>query len=450
MATCLLTIIIENDIQYHALSSRGPVDKPFFKTIIMKMISKFTTAGCFVRTIGVLFYILILFFPTAGPAYGAENDRAGTSSRIGEELRKAVSDYEAGDALSAKARVTGAYFELFEGEGMEAAVSERIGDGRKAELESMFAGLRGAVSSGRPVEDVKGRASALAAAIEKDAAALNKIEKEGSSPLVNFFNSFLIILREGLEAILVISALSAWLVKSGHTDKVRIVYMGALLALVASVLTALALHLLLPISGAGREAIEGATMLLAAAILFYVSYWLIARASAARWQSHIKSVAEGALSRANVFSLGFASFLAVYREGAETILFYSAAYSSSGGDGVSMLGGFWAGASALVACFYIIKYTSMRLPIGPFFAATSVLLYYLAFSFTGKGVLELQEAGIVPSTPVDMVPVIHALGIYPTIEGLTLQALLVVALAAAILFALRPREKGGPSDAHSR
>lgn len=416
----------------------------------MKMISTFTIAGCFVRTIGVLFYILVLFFPAAGPAFGAENDWAGTSSRIGEELRKAVSDYEAGDAPSAKVKITETYFELFEGEGMEAAVSERIGDGRKAELESMFAGLRGAVSSGRPAADIKGRAADLAAAIEEDAGRLDDIEKGGSSPIVDFFNSFLIILREGLEAILVISALCAWLVKSGHADKVRTVYMGAAIALVFSVITAVVLQALLPLSGAGREALEGATMLLASAILFYVSYWLIARASAARWQSHVRSMAEGALTRANLFSLGFASFLAVYREGAETILFYSAAYSSSGSGWAPMLGGFLAGSALLAVFFYVIKYTSMRLPIGPFFAATSVLLYYLAFSFAGKGVLELQEAGLVPSTPVDLVPVIHVLGIYPTIEGLSLQALLLIALAAAVPFVLRSVKKGGLSDAGSR
>lgn len=400
--------------------------------------------------IRALIPVLVLFFALSGHAAAAEKDWAQTSSRIGSELQTAVSDYEAGDARSAKTRVTGAYFDLFEGEGMEAAVSERIGDGRKTEIESMFAGLRGAISAGRPLEDVKRRAATLTGAIENDAARLNAAQKSGSSAFSNFLNSFLIILREGLEAILVISALTAWLVKSGHQKKVRVVYMGALIALAASVLTALALHLLLPISGAGREALEGATMLLAAAVLFYVSYWLIARAGAAKWQSHVKSLAEGALSRANLFSLGFASFLAVYREGAETILFYFAAYSSSGGDGMSMLGGFWAGAAVLAVCFYIIKYTTLRLPIGPFFTATSVLLYYLAFSFTGNGVLELQEAGLLNATPVDMVPVISFFGIYPTVEGLALQGLLVVALIVAIPFALRPVRKGEIPDAGSR
>ncbi|HEY4708518.1 MAG TPA: FTR1 family protein [Thermodesulfobacteriota bacterium] len=402
------------------------------------------------RAVRTILCILFLIVPAAGLAWGGENGWADTSSRIAGELQKAVSAYEAGDAPSAKAGVTGAYFDIFEAGGMEAAISERLGDSRKTELESMFAGLRGAISSGRPVEDVRGRATALAAAVEKNAARLDELERGGSSPVVDFFNSFLIILREGLEAILVVSALSAWLVKSGHADKVRTVYRGAAIAIVLSVLTAVALQALVPSGGAGREALEGATMLVAAAILFYVSYWLIARASAQRWQRHIKSMAEGALSRANLFSLGFASFLAVYREGAETVLFYSAAYSSSTTGWAPMLGGFLAGAALLTVSFYVIRYTSMRLPIGPFFAATSVLLYYLAFSFTGKGVLELQEAGIIGATPVDRAPVIHILGIYPTMEGLALQALLLAALAAALLFALRPREKGGLSDAGAR
>ncbi len=396
-----------------------------------------------------LVIVFFLILSAAGPAWGSENKWAASSARIAAELEKAVLAYEAGDPSAAKAGVTGVYFDIFEASGMEAAVSERISEAKKTELESMFAGLRGAIASGRQVAEVRSRAEALASAIENSAARLDEKAK-GSSPLIDFFNSLLIILREGLEAILVVSALSAWLVKSGHTNKVRVVYMGALIALAASVLTALALHLLLPISGAGREALEGVTMLLAAVLLFYVSYWLIARASAARWQKHIMSLAEGALTKANLFSLGLASFLAVYREGAETVLFYSAAYSSSQSGIMPMLGGFLAGSALLAVFFFVIKYTSLRLPIGPFFTGTSILLYYLAFSFTGKGVLELQEAGLVGSTPTDLVPVIHILGIYPSVEGLALQGLLLIALAALVPFALRPVRKGGLSDADAR
>lgn len=355
--------------------------------------------------------------------------------------------YAEGRSEDAKRFISDAYFTGFEGGGMETARGIYISSERVYELESMFGDIRKAIHEKAPVSGLNEKIDSLINALKKD---IKKLPKKGGdqgnkrgSPYTAFFNSFIIILREGFEAILVISALTAYLAKTGHREKVRTVYQGAVAALIASVLTALLLQTVIKISGAGKEAMEGMTMLFATAVLFYVSYWLISKIETARWQHYIKSKVDSSISRGNIIALGFAAFLAVYREGAETILFYQALYSSSGSNSAVTIG-LAAGTLPLVALFFLVKYGSVRIPISPFFAITSILLYYLAFSFAGKGVLELQEAEWVSTTHIEGFPTISLLGIYPTWEGILLQSILVLALIAAVAysFVLRPyREK---------
>lgn len=357
--------------------------------------------------------------------------------------------YAGGRTGEAKTFISDAYFTGFEGEGMETAIGIYISSERVYELESMFGDIRKAIHAKAPVSDVNVKIDSLVKALAED---IQRLPERGGgqgnkkeSPYAAFFNSFIIILREGFEAILVISALTAYLAKTGHQEKVRTVYQGAATALIASAFTAILLQTVIKISGAGKEAMEGMTMLFATAVLFYVSYWLISKIEAARWQQYIKSKMDRSISRGNIIALGFAAFLAVYREGAETILFYQALYSSSN-DSSSVTLGLAAGSLPLIALFFLVKYGSVRIPISPFFAVTSALLYYLAFSFAGKGVLELQEAEWVSSTRIEGLPAISLFGIYPTWEGLLLQSILAVALIAALVysFVLRPyREKWG-------
>lgn len=384
-------------------------------------------------------------------SFAGEKRWSDVVGEIENILNAGAGAYAEGRIDDAKASISDAYFNVFEGKGMETAVSVHISATRAHELETMFGDIRKAINAKAPVQDVKKQMDVLIKALIDDSKRLPETGGTGaegkettprsadSYPAI-FFNSFVIIIREGFEAILVISALTAYLVKAGQKDKVRIVYKGAGIAVVASIVTAILLQGVIRISGAGKEALEGITMLFATAVLFYVSYWLITKIEVARWQHYIKSKVEGSLSRGNILALGFAAFLAVYREGAETILFYQALYSTSDGNSGAMVAGFVAGSLLLVGLFVLIKYGSVRVPIGPFFAVTSALLYYLAFTFAGKGILELQEALWISSTPVEWLPTISFLGIYPTWEGALLQALLVLALLVAIAysFVLRP------------
>ncbi len=399
--------------------------------------------------------VALLFFLSL-PLHAEEVDWGSTAQRIEEVLNSSMESYRDGRVDEAKKAVTDAYFNLFEGEGMETAVRVYLSEKRVYELEAMFRNIRSEMTSSAPVADVAGKIDSLVSALREDAERLP--ERGGGqgdkkkSPYASFFNSFIIILREGFEAILVISALTAYLAKTGHQEKVRVVYQGAATALIASVLTAVLLQKVIKISGAGQEALEGITMLFATAVLFYVSYWLISKIEVSRWQQYVKSKVDSSISKGSVIALGFAAFLAVYREGAETILFYQALYSSADSHSAVTLG-FAAGTLPLIALFFLVKYGSVRIPITPFFAVTSALLYYLAFTFAGKGVLELQEAEWVSSSPIEGFPAIALFGIYPTWEGILLQSALAAALVIAVVYSLvfmPHRKKWGALDKYQK
>jgi high-affinity iron transporter len=170
-----------------------------------------------------------------------------------------------------------------------------------------------------------------------------------------------------------------------------------------------------------------------------VSYWLLSKIEAAKWTAFVKDKMESALSSGSGLALSAVAFLAVYREGFETILFYKALFGSAGSEGtVSILVGIAAGAVGLVAVYVLINQLGLRVAMKPFFAVTGAMLYYMAFVFAGKGVAELQEGGVVGLTVVEGVPRIPVLGIYPTLESLVLQGLFVILAVVALVWAMKP------------
>ena len=332
------------------------------------------------------------------------------------------------------------YFDRFEGSGMEMAVGLRDA-ARKSHLESLFSGVIGAASRGQSPEQVQQAWLALRSALHETANGWEAANGSGGFWSL-MLQSFLILLREGFEAMLVITALVAYLRRQGAEAQLPVIYYGTGLALTASLLTAWAMQSLFHIAGgAAQEALEGVTMLVAAGVLFYVSYWLISKSEAARWQAWIHGQINRAISRGSLFALGFAAFLAVYREGAETVLFYQALAGQSRGQAMALVTGIGAAALALVALFWLMRNASQRLPIGIFFAATAGLLYYLALNFAGNGVLELQAAGWVGITPVDWLPRLPWLGLHPTLETFGAQLLLLAPLPFALAWWLRQRSR---------
>jgi high-affinity iron transporter len=310
--------------------------------------------------------------------------------------------------------------------------------GLAADLEAEFAALRAAVVQGPGIELERAR-SRLSEGLDRVARVLG----EGLSPLNLFIQSFVIMLREGLEAILIVGALIAFLVKMGAADRRRHVHAGILAAIVVSLLTALALETVFRLSPAHQEALEGATMVAATAVLFYVSYWLLSKMEVVKWTHFVKSKVHDAVTGGSALALASAAFLAVYREGFETILFYKALIISAGPSAglVPIVGGMLLGGVLLLGVYLAMSRFGVRLPLKPFFAVTSAFLYYMAFVFAGAGLSELQEGGILPLTPVAWAPRVPALGIHPTVETLGAQAaLLALALAALIwTFVIEPR-----------
>ena len=366
------------------------------------------------------------------PAWAAELDAAAIVSQIQTKGDAALAAYSPTNKGTTADSFADLYFESFEGSGLEAALA--IADsGLKLSLENQFAQLIGNINHGATAEALAPAWTNLRTNLDRIPPLLHPRTGEGFWGI--FLQSFLILVREGFEALLVISALTTSLNRAGANDKVKIVYQGVAWAILASLLTAWALSTLIHVGGEGREVMEGGTMLLASVVLFYCSYWLFAKREAARWQNYVKQQIHHALSKGRLFALGFAAFLAVYREGAETALFYQALAASSPGQTMALISGLAAATCALGGIFATMHLLSLRLPLGAFFAATAGLLYYLALAFAGKGVLELQNGKALSITPLNGWPSLDWIGLFPTAEGVAVQALLVLPLLAALAWA---------------
>jgi high-affinity iron transporter len=314
--------------------------------------------------------------------------------------------------------------------------------GLAAALEGDFAALRAQVAGGAAPAELDSIQRHLALGLEQAERSLG----DRLSPANLFFQSFVIMLREGLEAILIVGALLTFLVKMGVSHRRREINLGVAAALGASLLTAFAVETVFHLTPARQEVLEGATMVVATLVLFYVSYWLLSKMEVIKWNHFVKSKVSDALTSGSSLALASAAFLAVYREGFETVLFYKALFLTGASSGGSMpiVAGILVGASILVGVYFAISRFGVRLPLRPFFGVTSAFLYYMAFVFAGKGVAELQEGGVLPTTIVSWAPRVPALGIYPTVESLLAQGVLAILLLAALVwtFLIEPRRMG--------
>jgi high-affinity iron transporter len=264
--------------------------------------------------------------------------------------------------------------------------------------------------------------------------ARERLDSSTLSPAAVFTSSFVILLREGLEALLVVAAIVAFLIKAGRRDALVWVHAGWIGAIVLGFATWAVASYAIEISGAHREVTEGVTGLIAAAMLVYVGFWLHSRASATAWQAFIKESVGTALASRTLWTMATVSFIAVYREMFETVLFYQALWIQAGENGQGALaGGLLAAVAALAAVGWAIFRYSVRLPLGPFFTAMSWLMCVLAIVLAGKGMAALQESGHVAATGVDFIAV-PALGIFPTAQGLGVQALTLIVIGIGFYF----------------
>jgi len=371
----------------------------------------------------VAYLRFLLGTPRAGvPEADRREGLFAALDRADSLVRRADALAEGGRPVDARSVAVEAYmaFERIEPD-LRARQPELVG-----ELESAFGELRGGIEVPAARAAARDRIVGL---LEEARGAL-----AGRATVWSLVNrSFFIILREGFEAILIIGAILTFLLRTGNEDRRRDVHLGVGAALVASVATAFVMQRIVSATPASRELLEGATMLLAVVVLFSVSYWLVSKVAHRKWEAYLQSRVESALGAGSGLALAGVAFLAVYREGFETVLFYQALLAFSEGAVGPVAVGFVAGCVALAVVYVAFREFGVKIPMRPFFVLTSAVLYYMAVVFAGSGIRELQEAGVIGSTPVSGVPEIGLLGIHPTVETLAAQGFLVLLLVVGLL-----------------
>jgi high-affinity iron transporter len=379
---------------------------------------------------GLRFWLCLLFLFLSPVTYAAGPDIAGTAREMIVLGDSAARNYAPDRAEAGAAAFSSLYFDVFEARGLELSLGARDRE-TMLRLEGRFAKVIQTAIKARPKAELQRAWEDLRGDLESTAV---KYRDRSSGAGEAFSQSLLILLREGAEAILVVAALAAFMRRSGQTRRLPFLWGGVAAALAASLATAWAISELLDLAGARRGMLEGGVILIAAGMMAYVAAWLFARREAQRWNDYLKAqLADGGRDH-TPWTAAIVAFLAVYREGAETTLFYQALIQSAPGQGGAILGGAGVAVLVLAALFAGVALLGARLPFKPFFTATAALLFFLAVTFTGKGVMELQMAGVLPASDLHGLPSLSWLGLYPTLEGLGGQLALV---AAALLLASR-------------
>lgn len=358
---------------------------------------------------------------------------AGTLSLARSKLDQSLSAYRKGDRKAATNLALSAYLDGFEP--VEAVLSARD-NALMIRIEGAMADLRASIAKGEPQEAVAARVTALDDLFAEAEAVLAPGQ---ASEMSSFLAAFTILLREGLEAILIVVAMITFLRKAERHDVLPYVHGGWVAALAAGVATWAAATWLITISGASRELIEGFGGVFAALVLLWVGIWMHGKSHAQAWQRYIRDKLGSALNRRSAWFLFALAFVVVYREVFETILFYAAIWTQGNGGAVI------AGAAAALVVLAVIAFLMMRysrtLPISKFFAYSSALIAVLAVVLIGKGTAALQEAGYLPVTPWPGLPRSEFLGIYPTRETLVAQLVMIVAIGVGFIWSNRAAQK---------
>ncbi len=389
-------------------------------------------ASCYLIVVIVSF--LSWTIPTQAETFGSHPQTAAAapqpSSRealqiLREKLDAAVQAYASGQPEQADKLLTEADLQGFEPiEGALDAVDKDL----RLSVDFEISELRQAIKNQQALPRLETILTQIRQDLKTVDTTLNGILL---APATAFAGALIILLREGLEAILVIAALAAFLVKTGRRDGLRYLVFGVMLALALGGLTWW-LSSLVEISGVGRELTEGLAALFAASMLFYVGFWMHSKTSAAQWKAFIHDNIERVLGSGALWGLSSLAFIAVYREIFESILFYQALWLQTGKQGHGMIfSGLLLALALLVLLAWLILRYSTRLPLRQFFSVTAIFMFVLAIVFAGKGVAALQEAGKISVSLIHF-PRIDLLGIYPNLESLGLQLLMLLTAAAMV------------------
>lgn len=342
------------------------------------------------------------------------------------KIEEAVLAYANGNQEGARRLAIAAYLEGVEL--IESALNN-VDASLRVEIEREMMALRTAIADGSSTGAITVQATKITTLLGR---AAEKLSSSTLSTNTAFVSSLLILLREGLESILIISTIVAFVVRTGRRDALPYIHLGWIGAMVLGAVTWSLARYMLSISGANRELTEGLTALLAAAMLLYVGWWLHSRSNAQAWNRYIREQLNSALATRTLWTMAGLAFLVVYRELFEMILFYETLWSQAGAIGHSaVVWGIATAAMLLVLIGSMILRYSVRLPIGPFFTVASSLLAVMAVIFVGNGITALQAAGVLDVTNVRFFS-LPLLGIHPTVQSLVPQALIIALIAGGI------------------
>ena len=337
------------------------------------------------------------------------------------KLREADEAYAAGDRAAARSAALSAYLDGFE---MLESQIAALDSGLMRDTERKFMAVREAIQEGDPADEVSAR---IADALEGLGQAADALGGDGLNAAATFSASFFILFREGLEALLIVAALLTFTRKAGATSATRHIHFGWFAAILAGIATWFAASTVINFSGASREMTEGVAGLVAAVILFYVGFWMHSNSNSQKWLGYLKGKVDTALGSGTVWTLTFVAFISVYREMFETILFYQALWTQvTEATQPFLLYGMGAALVALAVVCVLIFRLGMKLPLGLFFKATSLVLLVLSVILLGKGIAALQEAGMLNSNYLPGWPTLEWVGFFPTLQGALAQAVAVV------------------------
>ena len=390
----------------------------------------------------LIFAVNLLFVINMQPSEAAPKWQQ-LAAQIEQTIHEAIDIYKTGDGRTAKEKVNDAYYGIYEKEGMEGVLRVSVSSKAVGLTEYQFYKVKKAMLEGAPIEEVQSEANILIEMVYDNVNAMENAHGDEGG-WASFIPAFMILIREGLEAILVLVAIIAYLRKSGNEKYLDTVYNAMIAAIIASFVTA---YLFASIfestaAGAGREILEGATALFAVVVLLGTSAWLGGKADSKVWKRYIQGMVDKSMTSGKAKALALAAFLAVYREGAEVILFYQALFNNASTDVDMIWYGFGAGCIVIAILFFLLQHGVLKIPLKPFFLFTSILMYLLAISFAGSGIKELQEGGVLSQTQIENIPIptIDIIGIYPTYETFGLQIILII-IGVAAYFYRRQQQK---------
>jgi high-affinity iron transporter len=360
------------------------------------------------------------------------NNRGFSSLPIAKSLlQEALEYYETGYPHLAKKKALAAYLDGIEPmeTKLRANHPEAISD-----IEAQMIEVRKLIDAREPL-------AKLRASIDKTEGTIERIEKllleKPTSGSLTFLMSAGIIVREGFEAVLIIIALLSVLRATNAAAAARWVHGGWLTAIFAGLTAWFFSGWLMGMSGAQRETMEAVTSLLAVLVLLYLGFWLHRKTEIERWKAFIDDRIKSALGKGNLLALGMISFIAVFREAFETVLFLRAVWLE-GGTETAMLSGVISAFMVVFASSFVFLKFSKRLPVRRLFGITSLIMVVLAIILTGKGLHALQETGILSISPSPIPFRFDLVGFYPTLETFLSQALVLI-LCVSIWFYTRQR-----------